>query len=475
MKLKKIALSIIAILVSYFSEAQIHLSDLFSDGMVMQQKIDHAIWGTGTPGHIVQVLPSWTTKKYSTTIDKDGNWRIKVATPEASYQQHAIHIKSKNSITLNNVLIGEVWLCSGQSNMALPLKGAPNQGIEGSLDAIIDSKNEYIRYFGVAERSVIQTEKEVRGIWQTASPSTSGGFSAVGYFFAKKLQKSLDIPVAILVSAWGGSRIEAWMSTESLAPFKNIEIPTREEDNKVKMQTPTVLFNGMINGLIGYGIKGVLWYQGESNRDIYKQYPALFQTMHKDWVHRWEIGEFPIYFAEIAPFEYKDTAPSSALIREAQLRIANTQPHTAMIALSDVGDSLCIHPPKKRPVGERFAYTALAKLYGMDYLDYQFPQFSSMEVKNDKAILAFDAPMGITFNENERTGFEIAGTDQVFYPAQIIFDVHSDRVLALYNDKVPNPIAVRYGWRDYFKPTLFGANGIPVPSFRTDTWEQLKN
>ena len=468
-------LFVIFVFCSAVISGQISTSKLFADGMVMQQQTTVALWGKATPESKVKVLPSWSKNAYSTKVLKDSTWSVKIKTPAASYEKYTIDIASnKEIITFNNVLIGEVWLCSGQSNMTLTLNGAPNQGVEGSLNAIINSENNNIRHFGVHQISTIKVQSEVQGVWQSASPKTTGGFTAVGYFFAKKLQETLDVPIGIVACAWGGSRIEAWMSKESLVQFDFVKIPRSEEENKVEMQTPTVLFNGMLSSIIGYGIKGVLWYQGESNRDIYKQYPAMFEAMHKDWERRWDIGEFPIYCAQIAPFAYEnmDNAPHSALIREAQVKIANTQQNTGLIVLMDIGDSLCIHPSKKQEVGDRFAFMALGKTYSMDFLDFQSPQYKNIEINEDKIMVAFDGPMGVTFNENERTGFEIAGNDKVFYPAAVDFDPHHDKVITLTSDKVANPVAARYAWRNYFKATLFGANGLPVSSFRSDVWEE---
>ena len=455
--------------------AQVKLSALFADNMVLQQKSRVAIWGKAVPGKSVELKTSWDLKSYFTKTAADSTWRIFVETPKASYTSYKIDIRSGNLIQLNNVMIGEVWLCSGQSNMALPVQGAPNQGVEGSLKTILASNNNNLRYFGVRNRSSVKVEKEVQGSWQIASPGTTGSFSATGYFFARLLQQTLDVPVAIIVCCWGGSTIEAWMSAESLTDFTYAKIPKTKEDNKVEMQTTTVLYNGMLSSLAGYGIKGALWYQGESNRTVYKQYPALFETMHKDWEKQWGIGEFPIYFAQIAPFAYEnmDSAPASALMRESQSKIANNQANTGMAVLLDIGDELCIHPARKQQVGERLAYLAMGKTYGMTYIDYQSPTYGSMKVEDEKLMIAFDnAPLGITFFENKRTGFEIAGADKKFYSATIKFDAHYDNSLTISAPEVPHPVAARYAWKNYVKASLFGANGLPVSSFRTDNWEE---
>jgi len=472
--LKKIFF-VVVVLFSTSTSAKISLSNLFADGMVLQQQKEVTIWGKAASGSKVKVLPSWSEKAFSVRASRDSTWKVKINTPVASYVKHGISVLSDGEvIELKNILIGEVWLCSGQSNMALPLRGASNQGVEGSLKAIAESKNENIRHFGVHLQSSVKQQTDVQGVWQSASPKNTGGFTAVGYFFARQLQKVLDVPVGIIACAWGGSRIEAWMSEESLSQFDFVQIPKSEADNKVKMQTPTVLFNGMLSGILGFEMKGVLWYQGESNRDVYKQYPELFKAMHKDWVKRWDIGEFPIYFAQIAPFAYEnmDNAPLSALMREAQLEIANNQDNTGMIVLSDLGDSLCIHPSQKREVGERFAYMALGRSYGMDYLNYQSPQYKSIQVKDDKILVSFDSPLGVTFKGNERTGFQIAGSDKKFHLADVYFNPHYDKKITLFSSEVPHPVAVRYGWKNFFKATLFGTNGLPVSSFRSDDWDE---
>ena len=457
------------------SAARAKLAAIFADDMVLQQNSRVAIWGNAVPGESVEVKPSWGEKTYSVKAAADSSWRVRVETPQASYIPYTIEIIAENRIKLNNVLIGEVWLCGGQSNMGLTMKGAPNQGVEGSLQAILTSRNNNLRYFGVKNRSSIKIEHEVQGKWEIASPFTTGSFSATAYYFARLLQKTLDVPVAIVVCCWGGSTIEAWMSPESLAPFAYAKIPKTKEDNKVEMQTPTVLYNGMLRSIAGYGIKGAIWYQGESNLSVYKQYPALFKAMHKDWESRWEIGEFPVYLDQIAPFAYENLnkAPSSALMREAQSFIAKSQPNTGMAVLLDVGDSLCIHPARKQQAGERLAYLALGKTYGMDYLDYQSPSYDSVKVDGEKLMIFFDnAPLGITFFENKRTGFEIAGSDRKFYPATVKFNAHFDKYLTLSSPEVSHPIAARYAWRNYVKATLFGTNGLPVSSFRTDDWEE---
>ena len=470
----KIVLIIWGLLLSNVSFAQLKLANIFADDMVLQQKSSTAIWGKADPGTTVQIINTWDNKKYSCKVANDSSWVIKIATPEASYNQQTITVVSNDTIiTLQNILIGEVWLCSGQSNMEMKMKGILNQGVEGYLNATLNSKNEYIRYFDVTKRTTIKIRKDVQGSWAIASPVTTGEFSAAAYFFARTLQKNINVPVAIISCNWGGSRIEAWMSPEALSSFDFVKFPQTKEDNKDLVLAPTVLYNGMLNSLAGYAIKGVLWYQGESNLDVCEQYPALFEAMHNDWIKKWGIGDFPIYFAQIAPFEYRmyDPAAKSHMMREAQLKISQTQPNTGMIVLMDIGDSLTIHPPQKLQVGERFAYLTMAKLYGIDYLDYKSPSFKSMKIEGDKVFVSFDSENGVTFLDNPRNGFEIAGEDRKFYPAQVKFDVHINTMLTLSSPHVSNPVAIRYAWRNFVKATLFGPNGMPVSSFRTDNWD----
>ena len=454
--------------------SQIKLPSVFKDNMVLQQQSEVTIWGKSSPNKKITLKTGWSTESFSSKAGKDSLWHIKFPTPKASYQPYKMVLsEARDSIVINNILFGEVWLCGGQSNMEMPVKGFGHQPVYGSLEDIVNSTNNNIRCFTVQRRISLTQIWDGPGSWEIASPNTTGNFTAVGYYFARQLQQVLNVPVGIIHCSYGASTIEAWMSTEALSEFSNIKIPATLPDAKVQMRVPVVLYNGMLSSVIGYGMRGVIWYQGESNRTAYDVYPQLFESMHKDWIKKWKIGEFPIYFAQIAPFGYNDKNNNSVFMREAQAKIAKTQLNTEMAVLLDVGDSLCIHPPKKKQAGERLAYIAMAKKYGYDKIYYKSPEFQSFEINENKILLKFDSPQIALISFNKIiTGFEIAGIDKKFYPANAT--IVGKQFIEVSAEQVLNPVAVRYAFKDYVQGTLFGSNGLPLTSFRTDDWDEIK-
>lgn len=451
--------------------ANITLPGIFSDGMVLQQQSDVKIWGMGIPGMTVKISSSWDNGKHEAVVTSDSTWSIKLNTPVASYNSYQIKIESgKESITLENVLIGEVWLCTGQSNMHMPMKGYYNQPVLGSLDDIINSSNDNIRYFNIEQKNSLHPLKiDESGSWQTPSPSTTANFSATAYYFGRYIQRILDIPVGLIHSSWGGSKIEAWMSKESLAGFPQFKIPTENPEKRVAPLRPTVIYNSMIYPVAGYGIKGALWYQGYSSKFEYKIYPELFKAMHADWNKIWGY-EFPIYLCQNAPHE--STNHYGPFMREAQLKIPREQPNTAIAILSDIGEKEIVHCADKRTTGERLAYIALAESYGFEDLPYRSPEFRSLNAIDNKVIVRFNyAENGINTFGKELNEFEIAGADKVFYPAEakIVYNT-----IELSSPDVGKPVAVRYGFKNFFEPCLFGVNGQPVSSFRSDDWDEVR-
>lgn len=454
--------------------SQIKLPSVFKDNMILQQQTNVTIWGKSSPNNKISLKTDWSNELFSSEAGKDSLWQIKVPTPRASFQPYKMVLsEARDSIVINNILFGEVWLCGGQSNMEMPVKGFGHQPVYGSLEDIVNSTNNNIRCYTVQRQISLSQQWDSPGRWEIASPNTTGNFTAVGYYFARQLQQVLNVPVGIIHCSYGASTIEAWMSAEALSEFQNVKIPTILPDAKVQMRVPTGLYNGMLRSIIGYGMRGVLWYQGESNRTAYDDYPQLFESMHKDWIKKWKIGEFPVYFAQIAPYGYNDKSNNSAFMREAQAKTAKTQTNTDMAVLLDVGDSLCIHPPKKKQVGERLAYIAMAKQYGYDKIYYKSPEVQSFEINENKILLKFDNPQIALISFNKKiTGFEIAGIDKKFYPANAT--IIGKQFIEVSANQVANPVAVRYAFKDYVQGTLFGSNGLPVSSFRTDEWDEIK-
>ena len=444
--------------------AQTHVASFFSDGMILQQQKSINIWGIDSAGTKIHVVSSWGETSQATT-STNGKWKLQLTTPTAG-GPHAITIKGSSIVTINDVLIGEVWVCSGQSNMQIPLSGGLDGNfIEGGLDAIVNSKNDRIRFFTVKQNTSLKPLDNVKGRWEKAAPSTSGSFSAVGYFFAQQLEKVLDVPIGIVVTAWGSSTAEAWSDDKTLNDL-GITIPN--EIAEMPQKTPTVLYNAMMHPLIGYGIKGVLWYQGEANRRNANEYEKIVNTMVTSWREQWNIGDFPFYFAQIAPFNYGKN--NSAFLREAQLKSSQNLQNAEMVVTLDVGDCTQIHPSKKREVGKRLSYIALAKDYGISGYDFKSPTLTNYFIEKQEIILTFSNRIQLNRNVGISENFEIAGTDMIFYPANAVMKspYHKDQKVRVFSEKVTNPKAVRYGFKNCVIPTLFGKNGLPVSSFRTD-------
>ena len=444
--------------------AQTNVASFFSDGMILQQQKSINIWGIDSAGTKIHVVSSWGETSQTTT-STNGKWKLQLSTPVAG-GPHSITIKGSSTIIINDVLIGEVWICSGQSNMQLPLKGGLDGNfIEGGLDAIVNSKNDRIRFFNVKQNASLKPLDNVNGRWEKANPSTSGSFSAVGYFFAHQIEKVLEVPVGIIVTAWGASSAEAWTDSSTLNDL-GFEFP--EKMAKMKQQTPSVLYNTMIHPLIGYGIKGVLWYQGEANRRNANEYEKIVNAMVSSWREQWNIGDFPFYYAQIAPFNYGKN--NSAFLREAQLKSSQSLQNAEMVVTLDVGDCTQIHPSKKREVGKRLSYVALAKDYGISGYDFKSPTLTNYFIEDQEIVLTFSSRIQLNKNVDTSENFEIAGTNMVFYPANAAMTspYHKDQKIRVFSEKVPHPKAVRYGFKNCVLPTLFGRNGLPVSSFRTD-------
>ncbi len=451
------------------SFSQTKLPSFFSDSMVLQQQTEVAFWGTDKAKTKITVKGSWGKDRYVTS-DENGKWKLKLPTPAAG-GPYTVSIKGTKTITFTNVLIGEVWFCSGQSNMEMPVKGNANQPVIGSNEAILNSNNPSIRLFNTPHSFSRKPMNDVVGNWKSASPATTGNFSAVAYFFAKKINALLGIPIGIIHSSWGASKIESWMDSSTLASFKEVKI-----DEKVSIKdaniTHTMLNNTMLHPFVGYTIKGMLWYQGESNRENANEYQSLFKLMVDSWRQQWQQGIFPFYFVQIAPHNGMVGTLSGPLLREAQLNAMQSVQNTGMAVTLDIGEQFMIHPAQKEIVGNRLAYWALAKDYGIEGIAFSGPVYKSMEkTTKDQIILTFDyCKLGLTTFGKPLTNFEIAGEDKVFYPAQAIFTSNRPNCITVWSDSVKNPMSVRYAFKNWVEGTLFNTQGLPASSFRTDNW-----
>ena len=386
-------------------------------------------------------------------------------------------------LVLDNVLVGEVWVCSGQSNMEMPVSGFMFQPVEGAVDAIADAgMYPGIRMFTVPRVSSKTPLDDCDAAWQTATPASVGQFSAVGYFFGRMLYKALGIPVGLITSNWGGSTIEAWMTVDAIDATPGIDHAVAKSgtyDNSI----PQRLYNGMILPVCRYTAKGFIWYQGESNRKNWYDYKALQVSLVKLWRETWGDGKMPFYYTQLAPYRYEgDELRSLPLVIEAQYRALAEIPHSGIAATTDLGNPTCIHPARKREVGERLAFLALANDYGVTGLPAPAPVYKSMERDGNKLVLTFDnlpirAQNGVdsfvAFGPDgylRPGGFEIAGEDRVFHPAVANFKYWDNRI-EVSSDRVPDPVAVRYAFRNYCpEANVMTTMGQPLVPFRTDDW-----
>ena len=462
-----------AILQSVYAE--IKLPAIVSSNMVLQRNTIVKLWGWADANEKITIKTSWLKKTMTVQADSEGNWFIDAQTTNSKEPQY-ITLKSKTSnIKLENILFGEVWLCSGQSNMEMPMKGYAGQPIFGSAEAVVKANNPNLRLFSVTRVSGSKTPlKDANKFspWQQATPESVLKFSAVGYFFGQQLEGILDVPVGLILSAWGGSSVQAWMSNESLSKFQTIDLTNR--DISVKPNAiPTALFNSMVNPLIPYTIKGAIWYQGESNVDQPAKYKELFPAMVEDWRKRWNIGNFPFYYVQIAPYLYGGndlTAANknSAFFREVQLQCLDSIPNSGIAIAMDLGTESPIHPPRKKEVADRLLYNALNQTYGLKSINFAGPIFDSMTEKEGGLLLKFKNEENGIYSYNGLEGFEIAGSDKIFYPANA--KIIDRKTVLVISDKVPNPVAVRYDWNNWVKGTLLNTNLLPASSFRTDNW-----
>jgi len=439
--------------------AQVTLPAIFGDGMVLQQKTHAPIWGKDKPGVTIMVTTSWN-KSSSTIADEKGYWKLKIPTPTAG-GPYSLMIEGSDNIKLTNVYIGEVWICSGQSNMDRSLLGRRNEPVEGSAEMIANSKNDRIRFFTVKKNASKYLANDVRGNWISAQPANAGEFSAVAYSFAKKIQQKLNVPVGMVVSAWGGSSIEAWMDSISIIQQKDIVVSDSTKDNR----KPGYLYNGMIAPLIGMSVKGIIWYQGEANVPNADTYERKFSNLIQSWRTNWKIGPLPFYFVQIAPYNFKDY--ESGKLRDAQMRVVKTVANTGMAVTLDIGSCKTLHPPKKREVGERLAYWALGKTYKVRSDTISGPILKSILKKSNGAIeISFDfAQKGLRISDNKNSGFELAGSDGIYYPADIVVGSNS---ITVKSSLVNNPVNVRYGYANCTDANLFNSAGLPAGSFISD-------
>jgi len=492
--------------------ADVKLPSVFGSHMVLQRGQPNSVWGWADAGE--QVAVTLGNQNYQVTAGDDGTWRMKLAALPMG-GPHVLTIKGKNTVTCDDVLVGEVWICSGQSNMQMAVQSANDPDLE-----IATAKFPQIRLISVPQVGTQEPQNDFKGEWKVCSPENVSDFSAIGYFFGRQLHQTLGVPIGLIDNSWGGSTCEAWVrrdllkadprytlllerwrETENtydhkvamekyqlqLATWKVKVVETRQEGQSqpakprpprnplVGQHRPANLYNGVLLPTIGYGIRGTIWYQGESNTGRAYQYRYLFPLMIQHWRDEWNQGDFPFYWVQLADFHNESADPQEsawAELREAQTMTVRALPNTGQAVINDLGEANDIHPKNKQDVGKRLARVALARDYGVD-LCYQSPRYKSMEVVGSKILVTIDIGQHRqgaldTFDVREPLGFAIASADKQFVWAKAKV-VGRDKV-EVWHDDVQEPVAVRYAWADNPVCNLRNQAGLPADSFRTDDW-----
>jgi len=491
------------------SFAEVSVPSIFSDNMVLQRDIKTTIWGWADPGEEIKVTIN--SQSRSTKTDSNGSWTVKLEPIEAG-GPFELRIEGENRIKLTNILVGDVWICSGQSNMEMRVRH-----VNDSDNEVADALHSNLRLFQITNDLSPESRNDCEGRWEECRPSTIGDFSAVGYFFGRKIMRELDVPVGLINSSWGGTTVEAWMSPDAQQhcdEFRNIldhwkpvlenksqeivnyyrKMAQWEEDvhyvlyvKKPILQTtlygtppespvnlsicpqmPTWVHNAMIAPLVPFAIKGVIWYQGESNAGRAYQYRELFPALIENWRRLWNQGNFPFLFVQLANFGEPDPHPREsawAELREAQLMTLSLT-NTAMAVAVDVGEADDVHPRNKQDVGFRLALGALKITYGKNIV-HSGPIYDSMVVRNKRVYIHFsDTGSGLVSKDDKPLrGFAVAGKDRKFYWAEAMI---TDNEVVVWNNNVKDPVAVRYGWANNPDCNLYNREGLPASPFRTD-------
>ncbi len=448
------------------AKCEVRLPAIIGSHMVLQQNSQVKLWGWCGPNEKIKVSTTWDTTTYSCKGQSNAKWLLTINTPTAG-GPFSITIQGDNKIELQDVMIGEVWVCSGQSNMQMNY----NWGLKQYTNEVENASNKRIRFFLVPQLTAPYPQEDTKAKWVVCSPDEMKQFSTAGYFFGKKLNEILNVPVGLIGASWGGTPAEVWTPNEVVDNDSTLLNAAKELHPSDGWPTnPGATYNAMIHPLVNYNITGTIWYQGESNVGTNKTYQSLFTQMIGAWRKAWQ-KEFPFYFVQIAPYAGYGNNDGAALLREAQTK-STTYPKTGMIVTTDLVDNVNdIHPKFKREVGERLANYALADTYGQQNIFYKSPVYKNMVIENNKIIISFEnAPNGLMSKDSLPSKFYIAGLGKIFVKANAKIVGNTVVVSA---KEVKKPVAVRFGFTDSDMPNLFSKEGLPVNTFRTDDWDVL--
>lgn len=452
------------LLLAFYAKGDVTLPAVLSSNMVLQQQSSVKLWGWGASTEKIFITTSWDNKTDSVITDGNANWQLDVKTPKAG-GPYIITFKGRNTITLSNVLIGEVWICSGQSNMEY------HSFYKGSRDAQAEfpfANNPNIHFFQVAKATAKYPQENLNATWAAADSNTLKSFSQVAYFFGKKLNKDLNVPIGLILAAWGGTPAETWTPADVINNDKLLK-----DALAVQKQTPWwpkdagLAFNAMLAPITNFKIAGAIWYQGEGNTASAGTYKELLSSMISSWRKEWK-NEFPFYIVQIGPYRYGNNY-AGAMVREAQAKTAATLPKTGFISINDLVDDVSdIHPWNKKDVGIRLANLALADNYNKSNVIGKTPEFKSYSIKNNEITVDFkNVPTALIAKNKEIADLYIAGVDHVFHPAKGIIKKGK---LMVSSQLVKQPLAIRYAFSNAATGNLFTKEGLPIASFRTDDW-----
>ena len=489
------------------AHAEVTLPHIFGNNMVMQRDMPVLIWGWAATGEEVAVTLQDTGHAVKTTADAKGNWHAKLPAMSAG-GPYTLHVAASNTLKLTNVMFGEVWVCSGQSNMEWPVRASKDSEAE-----IAEADYPMIRLFDIPHKASGLLVPDVEAEWHPTTPETIENFSAVAYAFGRKLYKNLDVPIGLINTSWGGTRIEPWTPPVGFDSVHALESTSKElqdihakyraelpekmaaieawiAETRKALETgevispmpdnrhplthhaqPTGLYNGMVHPLVPFAMRGTIWYQGESNLRDGRLYHEKMKALINGWREVWKQGDFPFYFVQLAPYDYSGWGGSPHLLAEiweAQTATLSV-PNTGMAVTTDIGNPKDIHPRNKQEVGRRLALWALAKTYGREDVTYSGPLYKSMEVDGNAIRLNFDfVGSGLTSGDGEPlTWFEIAGEDKNFVTATATIE---EDTIVVSSDTVSQPVAVRFGWHQTAEPNLINKEGLPASPFRTHPW-----
>ena len=467
------------------SQAKVRLPHIICDNMVLQQQTDARLWGWAQAGKTVKVTTSWNNEAVSTKADKNGRWLVKVKTPKASYAPLSITFDDGEPLTISNVVAGEVWVCAGQSNMEMPVKGFGMCPVKDYNHWVIESANHSgVRSVKIPSVMRSEPQEDAQCEWRICSPKTVSEFSATGYFFARLMHTALNIPIGLIEANKGGTRVESWLTKENLEKYTNDPTDSVEICKKWAQwdyHRSLLWGNGTFNPILNYTVKGILYYQGCSNvGDPGDQYSQRMKLLVEQWRQQFGLGEIPFYFVQIAPYRYddNDNAISGALLREQQWKAAQIIPNSSLVCINDLVypyETTQIHPAQKQQVGERLAFTALNRDYGYEAIQYKSSSYKDMTIKNDTVFIHTQDNYWCDAPFEQMEGFEIAGADKVFYPATARHfwqpgGGHWDEAIIVTSPKVIQPVAVRYCFKNFQIGNVRNGGNLPLFPFRTDNW-----